>query len=59
MLNNFYLALGSALLLGYTVVAFNGYEYGDAQRLQAGADYRSNSSYRHGYTTFWGFRGGK
>lgn len=59
MLNNIYLGLGTILLLSYTVVAFNGWEFGDAQRLQAGADYRSNTSYRHSYFAYWGFRGGK
>jgi hypothetical protein len=59
MLSNFYLALGTTLLLGYTVVSFNGWELGGATTLQAGADYRTNPSYRTGHSWYWGYRGGK
>ena len=59
MLNTFYLTLGTILLMSYTVVAFNGWEFGESHRVQAGADYRTNHSYRTGYAWYWGFRGGK
>lgn len=60
MLNKLYLTLGSLLLVGYSVMAFNGWEFGDARRevipreqLHAASGYRSSH--------FWysGYRGGK
>lgn len=59
MLNKFYLTLGTALLIGYTVVSFMGWEFTDTHRVQAGADYRTNHSYRTGHSWFWGYHGGK
>ena len=58
MLNKFYLTLGSVLLVGYSVMAFSGWELGDPARHTIPADQRGN--YRS--SIFWyssGYRGGK
>jgi hypothetical protein len=60
VLNKLYLTLGSLILVGYSVVAFNGWEFGDEPRGVVPADQLHSGSYRS--SGFWhsgGFRGGK
>jgi len=60
MLKKFYLLVGSALILFYTVSVFQGWEFGDPERETIPADVRNSPG---GYRSFgfWhtGFRGGK
>jgi hypothetical protein len=60
MLNKLYLTLGSILLLGYTVMAWNGWEFGDEARHVIPAEERHKpGGYRSAVFWHWGFRGGK
>jgi hypothetical protein len=66
VLNKFYLTLGSVLLLGYSVMAFTGWELGDMERHSVPEEYRNSQGYRswHGYRGphiiyAGGYRGGK
>lgn len=60
MLNTLYAALGGSLLLGYSLVAFNGWEFGDEERHQMPASARHQAGGYHS-NYFWhsGYRGGK
>jgi hypothetical protein len=61
--NQFYIALGTTLLMGYAGVALLGWEFGDPAREVLPAEVRNSpGGYRsHGSAHFWhyGYRGGK
>jgi hypothetical protein len=61
MLNKFYTAVGSILLLSYSVLSFNGWELFDPARGRLSEAERTSKSYRTTRSWFFysGFRGGK
>jgi hypothetical protein len=61
VLNKVYLTLGSLLLVGYSVVAWQGWEFGDDPRHVTTDPRNPRAGYHHTRSSwwFWGYRGGK